>query len=749
VIISLALVVLVTAGGTLASYLYDEDAAFAARLCSGVCVGLTALGLVTFVFASFLGLTPLAILLSTLVVVILPSFMVLKNGRRRRGVQQDLRVTSRAFRDVVYDPASLPIGYIVFYVIVGVVFWLVFQRAMIVAPEGIYTGVLNNFGDLPFHISVITSFAFGNNFQPEDPTYAGVRFTYPFLTDFVSAIFVRCGADLRQAMFSENFLVALAFVGLLHRWAQVMLRDRLAALITPLLVILNGGFGLIFLWRRANEHLGDFAGFVQSLPPSFTVIPDTTWRWGNAVSTLLIPQRGFLLGLPLAVIIFTQWWLSQEGKTQKEKGKSEDASKKLRKKSGLKKNKQQKIKGNEPALVSAGVSPPFPFSFFLLTSDTSSDVRRMIAAGFIAGLLPLVHAHSFVVVMMVAGCIALGTNWRSWLAIAIGAIPLIMITVYSYPQFLRLNQNIAVVCIAVIGALVAWILLPRPQLIRWSAFFVVVLLIALPQMWWSTHNSAVDSSKFFAWQFGWDRGKESAFAFWLKNTGLFIPLTVAAIFWRSQKEFLVSRRVVLFLAPFSLCFIIPNAVKMAPWIWDNIKVLFYWWLAAAPLVAILLARLWQKGGLNKALAAVLFACVITAGALDVAAIVWRSSRYQVFDSAGVEFAEVVKQKTAPRSLVMHAPVHNHPVFLTGRRSLMGYPGHIWTHGLDYVQRESEIKRMYAGTPEAAALLQKYKIEYVVVSPLERSIMVVNEQFFAKFEIVGDVGEYRLYKIEHK
>ena len=73
--------------------------------------------------------------------------------------------------------------------------------------------MLNNFGDLPFHLSVITSFAYGNNFPPEDPTYAGVRFTYPFLTDFVSAIFVRCGADLRQSMFIENFILAVSLSG--------------------------------------------------------------------------------------------------------------------------------------------------------------------------------------------------------------------------------------------------------------------------------------------------------------------------------------------------------------------------------------------------------------------------------------------------------------------------------------------------------------------------------------------------------
>jgi len=185
---------------------------------------------------------------------------------------------------------------------------------------------------------------------------------------------------------------------------------------------------------------------------------------------------------------------------------------------------------------------------------------------------------------------------------------------------------------------------------------------------------------------------------------------------------------------------------LAPWIWDNIKVLFYWWLASAPLVALLLARLWRQGGLKRAIALTLFVCVTLAGALDLSAIVLRSGRYEVFNAEGIKFAELIKQKTAPRAMVLHAPVHNHPVFLTGRRSLMGYPGHVWTHGLEFAPRESEIRRVYAGAPDAAAILRKYGVAYVVVSPLERHIMNVNEQFFSKFEIVGEVGAFRLYKI---
>jgi cytochrome b len=677
-IISLVLALLATASGTITTYLYDESASFASRLCAGACVGLAALGLIGFLFASFLGLTPLAIALTTLAVA--SSFLVLRDPVRWNAIAHDLSTSSQSIRRALFHPSRAPIGYILFYAAVSVILWRVFSRAMIEMPDGISTGVLNNFGDLPFHLSVITSFAYGNNFPPEDPTYAGVRFTYPFLTDFVSAIFVRCGADLRQSMFIENFILGVSFVGLLHRWALELVRDRLAAVLTPLLVILNGGLGWILLWPLVKQNAQDPWEILNSLPSSLTIIPDTTWRWGNAISTLLVPQRGMLLGLPLAVIVFTQWWLAEE--RLGERGKREEGK-------GKRLNTKKRREKTEAA-ARVHAQTPFPLlPFFPLTPSA----KRMIAAGIIAGLLPLVHAHSFVVVMVVGACIALiQQRWRDWIL-----------------------------------------------------FFVAASLVALPQIWWSTHNSSVNAGSFFDWQFGWDRGKENPAWFWLKNTGLFIPLIVAAILWRG-KSYLVSRRLLLFYLPFTLCFIVPNLVKMAPWVWDNIKILFYWWLASAPLVALLLARLWHQRGLRRILAVGLFICLTLAGSVDVGTIVLRSAKYQVFDRPGIQFAEIVKRVTEPRALIVHAPVHNHPVFLTGRRSLMGYPGHIWTHGLEYLPRESEIKRLYAGSPAAVELLRRYDVKYAVVGPHERNVANVNDQFFSRFTKVGEVGGYRLYKI---
>jgi hypothetical protein len=668
-IASLALAVLLILSGTVATYSYDDTSPFGARLCSGACLGITGSSLVGFVIASFLGLTSTTVLMTALICC-LPLGLLVQTTYLDR-IQKDLNGVSKAIQRFTAKPDRQSIGYVLFYFGTALILWQVFSKAMIQDSEGISTGLLNNFGDLPFHLSVITGFAYGNNFPPEDPTYAGVRFTYPFLSDFASAVFVRCGADLQQSMFIENFILAFSFVGVLHRWALVMLRDKLAAIITPLLVLLNGGFGWVLLFSKANANDEGLWGVFHNLPPSFTVIPETTWRWGNAISALLIPQRGFLMGLPLAVMVFTQWWLAAD----EEAGKHELAGRRQAEVKRKKKTKKPAESVDSPSL-------------------SRTSLSRMIGAGVIAGLLPLAHAHSFVVVMGMGACLALiQRRWRDWFA-----------------------------------------------------FFAVASVISVPQLLWSTSHTAVSAGSFFAWEIGWDRGTDNPVWFWFKNTGVFIPLIIAAVLMRG-KDYLIDRRLLLFYLPFVLCFLVPNFLKMAPWIWDNIKVLFYWWLASAPVVALLLSRLWKEGSIRRVIAVLLFVCLTLAGGLDVAGIALRSVKYGIFDMSGLRFAELVKQNTPPRALVLHAPVHNEPIFLTGRKSLMGYPGHIWTHGLEFVSRESDIKQIYAGMPGAEQLLKKYDIDYAVVGPLEKLIMPVNEQFFSRYEKVGDVGGYQLYKIK--
>ncbi len=226
-LITLALILMATAGGALATYLYDEDAPLVSRLCAGACTGLAALGLAGFIFASFFGLNALSLALSAIVVAL--PLTLLRKIELRAIVLADLRGAAREMKRAVLHPTWSTTGYALFYLLTALLLWLVFERALFETPEGLYTGVQNNYGDLPFHLSVMTTFAHGENFPPQDPTFAGVRFTYPFIADFVAAMFVRAGASLREAMFVENLVLAFSFVGLLHRWTIQLVRDRLAA----------------------------------------------------------------------------------------------------------------------------------------------------------------------------------------------------------------------------------------------------------------------------------------------------------------------------------------------------------------------------------------------------------------------------------------------------------------------------------------------------------------------------------------
>ena len=40
----------------------------------------------------------------------------------------------------------------------------------------------------------------------------------------------------------------------------------------------------------------------------YTISRDGPLRWGNAITTLLVTQRSLLLGLPVALIVFTLLW---------------------------------------------------------------------------------------------------------------------------------------------------------------------------------------------------------------------------------------------------------------------------------------------------------------------------------------------------------------------------------------------------------------------------------------------------------
>jgi hypothetical protein len=689
--------------GMLLTYLCDEDAPWYARAAAGVCVGAALLGLVCFIISSFIGLTPTSLALAALISAA-PLALLSQRAWRVR-VLYDVRADGRALRHALARPGWATTLPLVLFIATAIMFWLVCDRAFFAQNGELLTGVENNLGDLPFHLSIITGFAQGANFPPQHPEYAGARLTYPFMVDFIAAMFVRGGASLTTALFWESYALALALVVLLYRFALRLTRARSAALISVALTLLSGGLGWLVFAREWFDGQSLFS-LLAHLPHKYTITTDNAYRWGNAITTLFMPQRALLLGLPLALIVMTAWWRTvgaeEEAGEERERGGRGAGEKGRKGERGKGKKGKGKYRGDEaaprtPPPLPLSLSPLLPFSL-LPRAFATADMRRMIGAGLCAGLLPLVHAHTFVVLMVVGACLAL--------------------------------------------------LFPRWRL--WFAFFFAASVLALPQMWWATRASAVKAGSFFEWTLGWDRGEQNVALFWLKNTGLFIPMLIAALLWPART------RLVRFYLPFTLCFIVANVTKLSPYIWDNIKILFYWYVASTPLVALLIVQLWNVGKeegtdkfaslLIRACVSVLFIALILAGALDVWRVASSAEEQREFDRDGIAFAEMIARTTPPRSLILTAPTYNHPIFLAGRRALLGYGGHLWSQGIDYSPREAEVKNIYAGGASADALLAKYGVDYVVVSPLEHDAVQVNDSYFTHFEKVGKIGEYRLYKV---
>ena len=165
-----------------------------------------------------------------------------------------------------------------------------------------------------------------------------------------------------------------------------------------------------------------------------------------------------------------------------------------------------------------------------------------------------------------------------------------------------------------------------------------------------------------------------------------------------------------------------------------------------PLVAWLIARLLRADLASRAVGVGALIVLTLAGGLDVWRAVSAQTTYGEFDRDAIALGEEVRAVTPARALMLNAPIWNATVFLTGRPTLLGYTGHVFSRGLPYLDREAAIARIYAGEADADQLLEQYGIEYIVVSPIERNHLTVNDAYFQQFTRVAEAGEYVLYEV---
>jgi len=183
-------------------------------------------------------------------------------------------------------------------------------------------------------------------------------------------------------------------------------------------------------------------------------------------------------------------------------------------------------------------------------------------------------------------------------------------------------------------------------------------------------------------------GDENPLAFLARNFGLFLPFAlwalVRALRERSEHRFTVGPGLALFVAFFF--------VMLAPWDWDNTKVMLWCYLLVLPAMdALVLARL------RLPLRALALAALFLSGAVSVlAASLAPLGRNEVLDLAETEGVCRALAGISVRERVATVPTFNHPVALCGHPVVEGYSGHLWSHGIEARQVQADLTAAMRG-----------------------------------------------------
>ena len=494
----------------------------------------------------------------------------------------------------------------------------------------------STYGDLCLHLGIATSLR-GASFPPDYSILKGTLLGYPFLADSMVTSMLLFGGDLANSFIvTGTLMMLLVYTGyVLFAWE--LTHRPAAVVIAYLLMFINGGLGFLYTFdgvmKDPTALKQVFTGFYQTP----TNMPDLNLRWVNVICDMMVPQRTLLAGW--AVLI--------------------------------------------PAL----------YQLVLCLRDARPG--RFAVLGVWAGLMPMIHTHSFVALALISAGALLYCLWRSCRP----AKP-------DSPTDPR-----AAVFLLLYG--------------------IISAVIALPQLMLWTFPQTVGGGSLnirFNWVNNLGNGHliDEYFWFWIKNVGIAYILIVPAVLSAPKG----SRLRILALGAL-LIYAIAEIIQFQPNEYDNNKLFYVAYMAVLPCVGLYLVTLWQKlaGIPGRTLLSVLtgIACLLS-GSLSLAREV--VSHYDLFGAEEVEAARYIEENTPRHAMFLTGQQHNNAVAaLTGRYILCGTGSYLYFHGIDYSAQREDARLLLEEPAEHTELFDSREIDYVYISSHERFDFAVDEVWF--------------------
>ena len=543
----------------------------------------------------------------------------------------------------------------------GVFFTYIFSQILLIKPNGVYVGQPNSWSDWVVHISITNIFASKpiSEWFLYHPFFAYGKLTYGFLVHLITALFIRLGFSLSDAFFIVSILLLFFFLTGLYFLYFTLSTSRKESLLGVFIFFTSSGMG-IFRFLQSLE-MTDILRPVQD----YSRFVEYQWLAGNIPAAILIPQRAFFIGVTIGVWVLNLllWGLD------KSKKNSKTVFAKLSSKLGFVTNSEQK--------------------------------KILLSAGILAGILPIAHMHSFIVVSIVTGIICL-FNWAKFrLLLPYFVLPAAVISTTLYFSFI--NGGIEI-----------------PDFMRLS-------------VGWTVPKTGAIYQDIFAW-----------IKMWLQLWGTFLPSSLFAFFLFKNK-LSVKKHISTFFGFFAV-FFLANIIIFQPTAWDNTKLFAWVYLGLSILVAKLVIHLWQKTLIQKIASIILVITLSTTGFVELLRIVnFIPNTHMLSSSSEVLLAQKIAKNTATDAVFLTSTTHNHPIPLWANRPIyLGYLGWVRNFGFDHTVREKQLLAVYSGSAQAHKIITENKISYIFVGPKEVATLTINTQYLQQFPIAFQNEDTTVY-----
>lgn len=581
---------------------------------------------------------------------------------------------------------------------------MLFSHTLSPGEDGLHTGQCT-YGDMQMHLGFITSIARQQTFPPQYSISPGDRLCYPFLCDSISSSIYIWGASLRYS-YMLPMLVAflqtmLGFYALSYEW----LKKPCKALLAWFFFFYNGGFGFAYFIDWSNERTLFFRSIFTEFYQAPTNLIHNNIRWVNLITDMLLPQRATLFGY---AVLFPAIWLLWRCVFKNEK------------------------------------------DLFIITALLTSS-------------LPMIHTHSF---------LAMGLISAAWLLMYLyysldfkhkikypGKVLFIsFLSLMCLLNLLNGNENrieasrFLYICFFVIGALFIFGSYCLIQYIRkfgikelfftWGFYLVIILLLALPQLFYWTLAQASGSS-FNTGHFNWGNQGDNYLWFYIKNWGIILILMIPAIIYCNRKNLAVIS------ASFLIWFVI-ELISFSPNTYDNNKLLYVAYGLLCCLFADYGYRIYQTfkkvPGVKLWSFAFLFlscfSAILTIGREIV-------SDYTAYSDSHVQAALYIDQNTPTNATFLTSDRHvNEVAALAGRNILNGSGIYLGPHGIYDNERAEDVKAMYESPANTADLYHKYDVDYLMISSWERGNYAIDEALLdSLFPCVFTYDDIKIYQYQ--